>query len=79
MKDSLKVSEKTQEILRGCNVATGRTWSEMVGLNWEGHLIGKLLKLVGNEEERDEKKEMEFFLQNTVVVLDSWLSNVALQ
>lgn len=50
----------------------------MVALNWGEHLIGQLLKQVGNEEERDEKKEMEFFLQNTVG-LASWLASVALQ
>lgn len=78
MKDSLKETERTPVRLMGYNGASERTSHEMVALNLEGYVIGLLLKQVGNAEERDGKKEKEFFHQNTVG-LASWLSSVALR
>lgn len=78
LKDSLKETGRTPVRLMGYNGASERTLHEMAALNLEGCVIGLPLKQVGNEEERDGKKEMEFFHQNTVG-LASWLSSVALQ
>lgn len=78
LKDSLKETGRTPVRLMGYNGASERTSHEMVALNLEGVVIGLLSKQVGNEEERDGKKEMEFFHPNTVG-LASWLSSVALR
>ena len=77
-KGSLREIGTTQVRLKGYNVASESSSHEMVALSLEGCVIGLLLKQVGNEEEKDEKKAMEFFHPNTVG-LASWLLSVALQ